>query len=72
MAYSRWQGARRNSQFLPYAISYTLLSLVARCSTMSLASLTGSSVKGAESRLVTFVPNRSAAWRMGRGKDASC
>jgi len=39
---------------------------------MSLASLTGSSVKGAESRLVTFVPNRSAAWRMGRGKDASC
>ena len=49
-----------------------LFEVVLRWAMMSLASATGSVVNGVVSWRVTGVLNRSAAWRMERGNDASC
>jgi hypothetical protein len=52
---------------------YVFFSVLAvRYSTMTRASPIGSVVNGAASRRDTVVLNRSAAWRMGRGREAAC
>ena len=65
LAWSVMNRARRRHQG-------ALSEVVLRWAMMSLASATGSVVNGVVSWRVTGVLNRSAAWRMERGNDASC
>ena len=65
IAWSVMNRARRRHQG-------ALFEVVLRWAMMSLASATGSVVNGVVSWRVTGVLNRSAAWRMERGNDASC
>jgi len=62
---------KRGIENLEEALLPAIIQWLPRWVMMSLASATGSVVKGTACCRVTEVLNRSAAWRMGRGKDAS-